>query len=592
MNRFKTRRLVSVAVALATVAALCTTVFFVHAGMSQAASPSAVTASYNGQTLGGSKFATATKFLSKNIPSALRSAKQGPLAFKDHSPGGDEAQAAAQARSAAATNASKGRLPNLSSSNVSQGNVISNFNALSDLDQANANGGQGFEDTPPDQGVCVGYLTSQFGNQKIVLEIINSAARVFKTNGTPLTAPFSMTSAFLDANAFSDPRCFYDTQTNTFFLTVISFNAAGDTVDDVSVLNNSGQTTYQFDTAANNNCFGDQPHTGFDNNAVYVATDQFCGPNQDQYEGALLVAISKAQLVAQNASVNAVAFGPVSLGGIPILTLQPAVGTGTNSEYLLNSFPYDQFGNNNSIANTLGFWQVQGDKNITSGSGTVTLSGRIISSETYAFPVPAASTGTGADTCVTFLVAINCSTGILVTSEAFLDAGDSRMQQVQFINGKIYAAVGTALTIGKDPSARDGIAWFVVDASHHSVSKQGYIGAKGTYLMYPAFIHTHNGTSVISFSMTSATLNPSTAYVVQKSSSNSFGNIQVTGAGTGPHLSFADELDRPRWGDYSAMALDPNGLDLWGAAEYIPSAAHQDPIDNWGTRIWDVAGDH
>jgi hypothetical protein len=360
--------------------------------MSQAATPSSVTVTYNGHALGASKLATASKFLAKNIPTALRSAKQGPLAIKEHSPGGDEAEAAAQARSAAAANASKGKLPNLSGSNVAQGKLISNFNALSDLDQANANGGTGFEVTPPDQGLCVGYLTSQFGNQKIVLEVINSAAQVFKTDGTPLTAPFSMASAFLDPNAFSDPRCFYDPQMQTFFLTVISFNAAGDTVDDVSVLNNKGQTTYQFDTAAGDNCFGDQPHTGYDNNAVYVATDQFCGPNQDEYEGALLVAISKPQLVAQDLSVHALAFGPLALDNNPILTLQPAVGDGTNTEYLLNAFPYDQFGNNNSIANTLGFWEVHGDKNITSGSGTVTLIGRVINSETYAFPVPAAST--------------------------------------------------------------------------------------------------------------------------------------------------------------------------------------------------------
>lgn len=383
--------------------------------------------------------------------------------------------------------------------------------------------------------------------------------------------------------------------TQTFFLTIIGFNSAGDTVDDVSVLNSHGQTTYQFDTAAGNNCFGDQPHTGFDDNAVYVTTDQFCGPNQDEYDGALIVAVSKSQLVNQDATVNAVAFGPVSLGGIPIKTLEPAFGNGTETEYLLNSFPEDQFGNPNTIANTLGLWQVSGDRHLTTGSGAVTLSGRIISSETYAAPVPAASTGDGSSTCVPFIVTINCPSGVLVESEAFLDAGDSRMQQVQLLNDgqgpRLFAELDTAVTVGNDSSARDGIACFEVDPRAHKVASQGYIAVAGAYLMYPAPIHIANGTSVITFSMTSPTLNPSTAYVVKKDSSRSFGDAQVTGTGAGPHVSFADPLvGRRRWGDYSFSVLDPNGIDIWGAAEYIPPAANQDPLDNWGTRIAEIAG--
>lgn len=581
----------SVLGALTLVGALAVAV--VPSGQVSHAAPQAATVTYNGSSASITKLATSTKFLAKNITSKVHTAKDGPLAFEEHSSGHDDAaNAKANIRGSALPNTSSAAL-----SRTAQGQLRSNFNGLSDLDQANANGGPGAEVTPPDQGLCVGFLPSQFGSQEIVIEIINDAAQVFTTNGTPLTAPFSAASAFLDPNAFSDPRCFYDPASQTFFLTIISFNSLGDTVDDVSVLNSRGQTTYQFDTAEGNNCFGDQPHTGFDDNAVYVATDQFCGPNQDIYEGAFLVAISKPQLVHQDLSVHALGFGPLSLGGIPIKTLEPAFGDGTGTESLLNSFPQDQFGNNNTIANTLGFWQVTGDKHLTSGSGNVTLTGRIISSETYATPVPAASTGDGSVTCVPFVVTVNCPSGVLVESEPFLDAGDSRMQQVQFVSTpsgpRLFAELDTALTIGKDPSARDGIAWFEVNPNTHRVSDQGYIAAAGTYLLYPALMHTRNGTSVITFSMTSPTINPTTAYVVRKANHNSFGAIQVTGAGTGPHMSFAGPLvNRPRWGDYSFSVLDPNGNDIWGAAEYIPPAANQDPVDNWGTRVWEVAGAH
>ena len=52
---------------------------------------------------------------------------------------------------------------------------------------------------------------------------------------------------------------------------------------------------------------------GYDNNHIYIATDQFC----NTYEGALLIAISKSQVLQEVASPFAVSFGPVSLGGVP-----------------------------------------------------------------------------------------------------------------------------------------------------------------------------------------------------------------------------------------------------------------------------------
>lgn len=552
-----------------------------------------VTASYNGHPVSATRVATSTRVPGKHITSTVHNAKNGPLAFKDHSPG--NAAATARARATVA----RGALPHTAGAAIArtaQGQQLANFNGLSDLDQTNANGGQGAEVTPPDQALCVGSISSLFGGHKVVLEIVNDAGQVFTTGGTPLTAPISVATLFQDPGAFSDPRCLFDPATQTFFLTIIGLDSAGNTFDDVSVINSHGQTTYRFPTAAGNNCFGDQPHTGFDNNAVYVTTDQFCGANQDQFDGALVVAISKPQLVNQDLSVHALAFGPVSLGGVPILTLEPAFGDGTNTEYLVNSFPFDQFGNSNSIANTLGLWQVTGDRHLTTG-GTVTLTGRIITSETYAFPMPAASTGTGAVTCVPFIVKVNCPAGVLVESEPFLDGGDSRMQQVQFLadtgGPRLFAELDTAITIGNDPSARDGIAWFEINPAAHKITDQGYIAAAGKYLLYPALIHTLSGTSVITFSMTSPTLNPSTAFVVRKAGSKSFGSIQTTGAGTGPHMSFAGPLvNRVRWGDYSFSVLDPNGINIWGAAEYIPPAADQDPVDNWGTRVWDVAGAH
>jgi hypothetical protein len=473
-----------------------------------------------------------------------------------------------------------------------QGRLLHNFNAISNLDSALANGSIAAEVTPPDQGMCEGRDPSLPGDPTVVFEDVNIAVAEYTPSGKLLRPITSVAGFFGDPNAFSDPRCFYDAQNKTFFFTIIScFTCTTDTVNDVAVLNANGFALYQFDTTQGGTCFGDQPHVGYDRNNLYMATDQFCGPGQNTYSGALLIAASKSQLINEAATINAVSFGPVSLGNVPILTLQPAISPGIGTEYLLNSFPFDQFGNNNSIANTLGLWKVRGGQNVTTGNfGAVSLTGKIITSETYAFPLPAASTGTGVTTNVTA-----GGLTIPVLSEQFLNPNDSRMQQVQAVNNNgdvdLYASLPSAVTIQGDPSARDGVAWFKIDAESRSIEAQGYVAVAGSYLLYPAIYHTNNGATALVFTITSPTTNPSSAYTVMQPGSTHFSSVKINALGTGAHLSFAFPLfGRSRWGDYSAAALDQSGNNVWLATEYIPPLVNQAPFDNWGTRIFEVAG--
>jgi hypothetical protein len=78
-----------------------------------------------------------------------------------------------------------------------------------------------------------------------------------------------------------------------------------------------GAAFYQFDTSFDSNgqsgnCLGDQPKVGFNNNALVVSTDQFCGPTLSDFQGALVFAISKPQLVAEAATVNDAILGPIA----------------------------------------------------------------------------------------------------------------------------------------------------------------------------------------------------------------------------------------------------------------------------------------
>ena len=544
-----------------------------HGAPTHAASAASTSASYQGKAVTGSQTATASGLPTKVTQPAHP--RTTPLDVDSINPGDKGTR----------TTASTSRLPRTAASQVAEGNLIHNFNGVSDTANDSLNG---FELTPPDQGLCAGHDFSLPGDPSVVLEPVNVAIAEYTPAGKPIAAE-SLFTLFADPFATGDPRCFYDAQNQAFYFTEIGFDPTGThTVNDLAVFDHHGFAVYQFDSSLGGTCFGDQPHVGYDDNNLYITNDEFCGPTESVYEGAILTAISKSQLLSEVASPNAVLFGPVALGGIPILTLQPAVSPGVATEYLLNSFPYDQFGNNNNIANTLGFWHVINGQHVTTG-GTVILTGTIITSETYAFPQLAASTGTG--------TVVNTVNGFPITSEAFLNPDDDRMQQVQAskINGDVdlYASLPTALNIPGDPSARDGVAWFKIDAEDQSFEAQGYVAAAGSYLLYPAIYHTAEGTTAIVFTITSTTLNPSAAYTVMPSDSTSFGSIKIAANGTGPHLSFSDAppFNRPRWGDYSAATVDPTGTNLWLATEYIPPANAQGAFDNWGTNVSEVAGD-
>jgi hypothetical protein len=176
-----------------------------------------------------------------------------------------------------------------------------------------------------------------------------------------------------------------------------------------------------------------------------------------------------------------------------------------------------------------------------------------------------------------------------------LNPDDSRMLQVQAVQNQggveLWASLSSAVTIKGDPSARDGVAWFKIDAAAHQVAKQGRLGSSGKYLLYPAILHSGDGRTVVAFSTTSPTLNPSAAYAVMDSGEDGFGSIRIAATGTGAHVSFSDILfGTPRWGDYSAATLDLDGEDVWMATEYIgpPPGGTDLTEDNWGTRVFEL----
>jgi hypothetical protein len=467
--------------------------------------------------------------------------------------------------------------------------VIHNFNGLSNSDVFKVFG-QDEPVTPPDQGLCVGRDATLPGDPKAVFEPINVEIRETTPGGKLLRPDIGGPTFYQDPFSDGDVRCVYDPSTQTFFFTEIGFPVAtgiapdfNNDTDDVVVMNAHGIAAYQFDASQGGNCLGDQPKVGFDNNALVISTDQFCDPEESDFEGALLVVISKSQLVNEDASVNVADVGPLSLAGAPVTGLDPAIDTGSGQEYLVDSVPFlaDGF-TPDPVGDTLGVWTLRNSRSVTTGVGNPTVTGTVVPSEAYAFPVPATSTGDGS----TF-----ADPPWTITSETALNPDDSRLSApVNVTHGpngiRLWTALDAAVTPDGATASQDAAAWFEVDPVHPRVVRQGYVSAPaGDSLLYPAIAVGQFGPAALTFTITSSTLDPSAAFTTLGSHA-----ITIAAAGNAPHQSFAEALvGEARWGDYSWAVADPDNGGVWLATEYIPPAAFQAEVDNWGTEVFEVS---
>jgi hypothetical protein len=450
--------------------------------------------------------------------------------------------------------------------------LVHGFNGISTKSSAAVN--TGLVVTPPDQALCVGNDPTLPRDPTVVFEANNIELRETSPTGSTVYRDVSLTTWFNDAThtALGDVRCLYDSARHEFIFTQIREPGGHFTgtlfqsQDTVAFLGTFGYFEGYVSTNMTGTCFGDQPKSGFDANAMFISTDEYCGPGLTTYGGALVNVIGLTFPFYYEAI-------PVpSIGGLTALGLDPAIGTPGSTGYLVNSFAYatPAFTVAYTTINLLGLFSVNNTGTIDFGCtfcGYIT--GSIIGSESYAFPVAAKSTTTTTinpdDDRTSGPVTVTVGTGGTVN---------------------LWTAITTAiLKPGGTPftptSFTDGAAWFEVNATKSAVTAQGYVaGATTLNLVYPAVAAVPNGIVGMTFSLTAPWLNPSPAFTNLGSP-----YLFLVAFGSGSQDTFAY-----RWGDYS-FAQAAFGGGIWMATEYIPPTSTWLPTipSNWGTYVWEEA---
>jgi hypothetical protein len=441
----------------------------------------------------------------------------------------------------------------------------------------------------------------------------------------------------------TDPTCIYDAATQRFFLVVLTLDrAANGSLNQVNHLDLAVSKTpdptgawniYKIDVTHDGTntggvnpgpYLGDYPHIGADANGVYLTTNAYPW-NANGFAGAQIYALSKAQLAAGSASVSmqhidtsGMVAAPSDAGATqPGFTVWPAQSPGTSSfnlngngtEYFMSSNAADEA--THPVAGTGGsytssqvvVWSMTNTASLNTATPAVSLTNQLVPVGPYALPPKQHQPGSGQapgtdapqghcinDTTTSTVAGVGCWRLLFGGQPAHNevvstpDSNDTRMQQVTYANGKLWAALDTALTM--NGANRAGIAWYIVKpgSSSPKIALSGYLGDATTDLTYPAIGVTPSGRGVMAFTATGDTLNPSAGYAsIDALSGVGVWNTAPGGIGAAVADGFTSykaqvgSPPRTRWGDYGAAAVDGNTV--WIASEYIPNACD---YTTWG----------
>lgn len=370
----------------------------------------------------------------------------------------------------------------------------------------------------------------------------------------------------------TDPRIIYDSASQRWFASQVDFDPSG-VINTNRFLLAVSTTAYPtgawqavtIPTDPGGNNFADYPTLGLDAQGVYLGGDMF-DANANPV-GPSLVSIPKAGLLANPPVISGLTrFGTMNYnvrGDI----LQPVTcfdGSGQGNVLSVASIGLDLNGNF-VTTNKLVLFQVHNP----GGPGVATLTASsFLSVPAYTVPLdPTQPDGS-----------VN------------LDDGDARMSaKVYEVGGVLYAVHNTQYTNPAVPPSTQStnlaaLQWYRIDGTTHAVLESGTIVDPVMDLFYPSIAANSSGTVVIAcngsssanfiggFALVGTTVNGVTTFAAPLLLKEGVASYQNT-----------DSTGTSRWGDYSALCVDPvDSARFWTIQEFPSSRTA------WSTQVTEL----
>jgi len=395
------------------------------------------------------------------------------------------------------------------------------------------------------------------------VQIVNTDFAVFNKSGAALFGPVPINTLWsgfgggCETNNDGDPIVEYDKIADRWVIAQPSFSTTP-YLECVAV-STSGDPTSSYNRYSfsyGNTDFPDYPKIGVWPDAYYATFNFFAGKS-GPFSGGEVCAYDRASMLAGQAATQQCFNVGTSFGGLLPADLdggrQPPAGS---PNYVVSL---------GAVDGQLAFWKFQVDWTTpanTTLTGPTTLT-------TGAFTLPCNDTG---GTCV-------AQSG---TTQQLDTLGDRLMYRLAYRNFSDHEAlvVNHSITAGSSV----GVRWYELrpDASHNlSIFQQGTYAPDSDYRWMGSIAMDQAGNMALGFSRSGTAINPE-IHFTGRLAGDTLGQmtqgegtiIDGTGSQTGGSQS--------RWGDYSAMAIDPSDdCTFWYTNEYIPSNG----AFNWKTRV-------
>lgn len=415
-----------------------------------------------------------------------------------------------------------------------------NFNALDDNNTS----------IPPDINAAVGpnhimvTLNSQYRIQDKTGAVISTVTGNGFWAGTGGTNP----STF-------DPKIVYDSYNSRWILVSCANGSATTSALLVAVSQTSDPTgtwnRFLIDADAANTSWFDYPSLGFNKDWIVISGNMFPITGTG-YNGGKVWVLNKANAYAGNTTglttINA---------GTSVFTLCPAI---TYDNTISTVYMVQEY-NPNSAGNAyLELYTITGTTPTLTNYGTCATN----------LPYNDAGVTGAPQTGTTNKISTN----------------DSRIQNVVYRNGSLY--ITHSVFLPATTPTRTAVQWWQVNASTRAVQQAGRVDdATGTnHYAFPSVMVNNGGDMMLGFSTFSATTYASAAYAYRYSTdaANTVNTPYVFKSGLNTYYKTYGGTSN-RWGDYTSVALDPDGSTFWTVQEYARST-----VNTWGTWWAKVVG--
>jgi hypothetical protein len=420
------------------------------------------------------------------------------------------------------------------------------------------------------------------------IQTVNTSIGIFRKSDGVRVAGFSFNTFMsqghfgnlCDTDNFGDPVVLYDSFEDRWIITDFAFQLSGNNVvnppgnfqcfaasmsgDPVS----GGWNFYSINTAGG---LGDYPKFGIWPDGLYMSVNMFDYAGNGNFQNSRVYALNKAQMYAGKPSVQVVTFN----APVDDFTILPS-----NARLQAGAPP---LGAPNYFLST---WEFTNSLTI------------------YKFHVdwthPTASTFTGPDVPIAATSWPNTDVPNAPSQGgSALDVLEIRaMVQNQYTNLGGVESLWASHTVRRSDASDDpnhnvfnGFAaprWYQVDVTGGSVNANlpqaatwDPDGANVIYRFMPSVAVDRAGDMALGYSTSSTTTKPALKYAGRLSTDppntlSQTERVLLQGAGT--------QTSGSRWGDYSAMTLDPDGCTFWYTNEYYATNGV-----NWQTRVGSFA---